>query len=82
MNAKLILAVLATLIASSSAYAAQPFGRDSVYATPGSSATSKPYTGPVATRHGRDSVYASQSAGAKERHPIQATTVVFKAGRA
>ena len=78
MNAKLIVAVIATLVAAPS-YAAQPFGRDSVYATPGVS-TSMPSVASPVIRHGRDSVYATQGP-IIQRQPVT-TAVAYKPGRA
>jgi hypothetical protein len=78
MNAKLIVAVIATLVAVPS-YAAQPFGRDSVYATPGVS-TSLPSVATPVIRHGRDSVYATQRT--VNHQPVKTTEVTYKPGRA
>jgi hypothetical protein len=77
MNAKLILVVIATLIAAPS-YAAERFGRDSVYVTQ-DAPTSKPVTGATVTRFGRDSVYATNSVASKQ--PVK-VAVSYKAGRA
>ena len=81
MNAKLILAVFATLIATSAAHAGQSFGRDSVYAAPGAS-PSQPSTVSVAIRHGRDSVYATGTIGKQVPRSVTASDVVYKPGRA
>ena len=79
MNAKLIVAVIATLVAAPS-YAAQPFGRDSVYAKPGVS-TSMPSVASPVIRHGRDSVYVTQGP-IIHRQPVTTTAVAYKPGRA
>ena len=81
MNAKLILAVFATLIATSTAHAGQSFGRDSVYASP-SASPSQPSTVSVASRHGRDSVYATGTIGKQVPRSVTANAVVYKPGRA
>lgn len=78
MNAKFIVVLTATLIAAP-AFAGQEFGRDSVYATPGTP-TSKPLAGAPVARFGRDSVYATQSVGQKQQVKVGAVT--YKAGRA
>jgi hypothetical protein len=58
MNAKLIsLTVAAALLASTSAFAAQPSGRDSVYAPAGVTVPSAKST-QERTGNGRESVYA------------------------
>jgi hypothetical protein len=79
MNAKLILAVIAALAAVPS-YAAQQFGRDSVYATPGVSTNMPSVVVPV-VRFGRDSVYATQGP-IVQRQPVTTTAVAYKPGRA
>lgn len=59
MNARLIRFTLAVaLLGSTAAFAAQPNGRDSVYADAGSS-TATSIKGPALTRMGRASVYAA-----------------------
>jgi hypothetical protein len=80
MNAKLIVAAIAALTAVSTSYAAQPFGRDSVYVTPGTH-VSKAASGPAVTRHGRDSVFATQTPSGKHAPTIQ-TAIEYKPGRA
>ena len=80
MNAKMIVAAIAALTAVSTSYAAQPFGRDSVYVTPGTQ-VSKAGPGPAIARHGRDSVYVTQSPAGKPAPAVQ-TAVAYKAGRA
>jgi hypothetical protein len=81
MNAKLSIALVAALVAAPAAYAAQPFGRDSVYVTPGTH-VSKADTGPAITRFGRDSVYGTQAASPRPMRAVRQTEVTFKAGRA
>ena len=61
MNAKLIAAVFATLIAAS-AHAEQQFGRDSVYAGKTTTSAARSTVAQATTRFGRDSVYVSNSA--------------------
>lgn len=82
MNAKLIVAVFAALTATSAAHAGQSFGRDSVYASPGVSASTQPTTVSPVVRHGRDSVYATQTPSRAERRPVATNDVVYKPGRA
>jgi hypothetical protein len=81
MNAKLIVALCAGLLAASTASAAERFGRDSVYATQ-SENLSKPYTGTVTIRYGRDSVYANQQTSQTQGRPIAVGPVTYKPGRA
>jgi hypothetical protein len=81
MNAKLIIALCAALLAASTASAAERFGRDSVYATQGEH-LSKPYTGAVTIRNGRDSVYATQQSNQTQGRPVAIGSVTYKAGRA
>jgi len=78
MNAKLIAAVFAALIAST-AQAEQQFGRDSV--TIGKNTPSKAPANVKITRHGRDSVYIGNSA--PMRQPSTMTSeFALKPGRA
>ena len=81
MNAKLIVALCAALLAASTANAAERFGRDSVYATR-SEHLSKPYTGTVSIRYGRDSVYATQQSNQTQGRPVAVGPVTYKPGRA
>ncbi len=81
MNAKLIVALSAALLAASTASAAERFGRDSVYATQ-TEHLSKPYTGTVSIRYGRDSVYATQQSNQTQGRPIAVGPVGYKFGRA
>ena len=76
MNAKLNVALIAALIAVP-AFAGQPNGRDSVYATPGKN-SALPASGAIVERSGRDSVYATDK---KPTTPVS-VAVNFKAGRA
>ena len=78
MNAKLIVALIATLIAAS-AHAEQKFGRDSVYASK-DGAVSKSASGATIARHGRDSVYATSTPASKQAVKVVAD-VAYKAGR-
>jgi hypothetical protein len=82
MNAKFYIALVAVLVAAPASYAAQPFGRDSVYVTPGTH-VSKAQPGPAVAGFGRDSVYATQGVGSKPTSTnIRQTEVTYKAGRA
>jgi hypothetical protein len=81
MNAKFFIAVVAVLVAVPAAYAAQPFGRDSVYVTPDTQ-VSKAQPGPAVTGFGRDSVYATPGAAPKPASDTRQTQVTYKAGRA
>jgi hypothetical protein len=77
MNAKLIAAVFAALIAGS-AHAEQKYGRDSVYV----GKNDRPSTagkGPTITRYGRDSVYVTNSPSPK---PSKVTSTLVRFGRA
>ena len=78
MNAKLNIGLAAALLLSSTAFAAQPNGRDSVYAAPGAS-MSRPFAGADIPRSGRDSIYAT---GKTVSSPIKLGNVTFKHGRA
>jgi hypothetical protein len=81
MNTKLIgFAVALALLGSTSVFAGQNSGRDSVYATPGSHA-SKSTAVATTTRHGRSSVYVGDVKGSVSKSTV-AGTVVFKPGRA
>ena len=83
MNAKLIgFAVALALIGSTNVFAGQPFGRDSVYVTPGTTTySSKSSTAAVTIRPGRSSVYASDVPAPRAPSTV-ATTAVAKPGRA
>ena len=76
MNVKLIVAVIAALIAAS-AHAEQKYGRDSVYVGKNDrpSAAAK---GPAITRYGRDSVYVTNSPAPK---PSKVTANIVRFGR-
>ncbi len=83
MNAKLIrarsltLGAALALLASTSALAGQPFGRDSVYAAPGSPVTKVAAAKPG---NGRGSVYAADLPAPTPKDQVIAVT--FKPGRA
>jgi hypothetical protein len=80
MNAKLIsLSATFALLASTSAFADQPFGRHSVYAAPGSAATSK--LAAAKPRNGRSSVYAADVPAPTPKNQVR-IAVTFKPGRA
>jgi hypothetical protein len=81
MNAKLIgFAVAIALLGSTNVFAGQSFGRDSVYATPGSY-SSKSSTVATNTRHGRSSVYVGDVRAPAPKSTV-AGTAAFKLGRA
>ena len=81
MNAKLIsFAVAAALFTSTSAFADQPSGRDSVYATPGASMPSA-QVAKTRTGNGRGSVYASDLPAPTPKDSIRVVTT-FRPGRA
>jgi len=81
MNAKLIgVAVALALLGSANVFAGQPFGRDSVYATPGTY-SSKSSVVAVNVRHGRSSVYVGDVPAPRPASPVAASTIV-KPGRA
>jgi hypothetical protein len=78
MNARLIsFSAALALLASTSAFAGQPFGRDSVYAAPGSSVTKVAAAKPG---NGRGSVYAADLPAPTPKDQVIA--VSFKPGRA
>jgi hypothetical protein len=80
MNAKLIgTALVLALLGSTNLFAGQPFGRDSVYATPGTY-TSKSSAAAVVVRPGRSSVYASDQPAPRKSTVVN--TAVIKPGRA
>ena len=86
MNAKFAsVALAAALLASASAAFAggQAFGRDSVYATPGSSVPSAKSSAPVVTvkRDGRGSVYAQDLPAPTPKDQVRVVGTV-KPGRA
>ncbi|MEO8627725.1 MAG: hypothetical protein ABI612_06430 [Betaproteobacteria bacterium] len=80
MNAKLIAAVVATLVCVS-AHAEQPYGRDSVYAGRGS-VSSSAASGPAIAKYGRDSVYATGTPVRQSQPTMQAGDFSYKFGRA
>ena len=81
MNAKAIVLTLgAILFASASALAAQPHGRDSVYAKPGISAPSFAKE-PAVAGNGRGSVYATMLPSPTPRSKV-VLSMPFKPGRA
>lgn len=83
MNTKLITAAIAlALLGSLDVRAGQQFGRDSVYATPGTPTFSSK-SGPVAgiVRPGRSSVYVGDVPAPRPVNPVAASTLV-KPGRA
>ncbi|HTS54928.1 MAG TPA: hypothetical protein VMH26_16780 [Burkholderiales bacterium] len=79
MNVKPIVALCVALVAAPACFAAERFGRDSVYATQNVPA-SKVATGVSLQRHGRDSVYATQIVGPKQ--DIKVGVVLDRPGRA
>lgn len=82
MNAKLTsLAMAAALLGSTSAFAGQSFGRDSVYAPPGASTGTPSKAVTAITRAGRGSVYAYDLPAPTPKGQVK-FTVMFKPGRA
>ena len=80
MNTKLTSLFAAfALLASTSAFAGQPFGRDSVHAAPGSSPTAKVAT--VKARSGRGSVYAADLPAPTPKDQVR-IAVTSRPGRA
>lgn len=80
MNTKLIgLTAAIALLASTSAFAGQPFGRDSVYAAPGGAGGAKVAT--AKARNGRSSVYAADLPAPTPKDQVR-IAVTFKPGRA
>jgi hypothetical protein len=81
MNASLTaLAIVTALVISADVFAAQPAGRDSVYAMPGSTLPSAKVAQAQAG-NGRGSVYAADLPAPAPR-PIEIGAVTFKPGRA
>jgi hypothetical protein len=83
MNAKLIAAAVALgLLGSVNVHAGQQFGRDSVYATPGTTSySSKSNAVAGVIRPGRSSVYVGDVPAPRPAGPV-ATSIVPKPGRA
>ena len=81
MNAKFSIAIVAAMFAIPASYAAQPFGRDSVYVTPGTHITRSNPAAVAVVRYGRDSVYVSKGS-ASPAPRVQQTELTYKAGRA
>ena len=82
MNAKFAIAIVAAMLAVPASYAAQPFGRDSVYVTPDTHISKSNASATVIVRAGRDSVYATQGTASRNAPSIQQTEVSYKPGRA
>jgi hypothetical protein len=78
MNTTLNIGLAAALLLSSTAFAAQPNGRDSVYATPSASARTSVAAAEV-KRSGRDSIYAF---GKTVTQPVILGNLTLKPGRA
>ncbi len=83
MNAKLIASAVAlALLGSLNVYAGQQFGRDSVYAAPGTPTySSKSSAVAGAIRPGRSSVYVGDVPASRPASTV-ATSIVPKPGRA
>ena len=82
MDAKLTsFAIAAALLGSTSAFAGQSFGRDSVYATPRASTGTPSKAVTATTRAGRGSVYAYDLPAPTPKGQVK-ITVIFKSGRA
>jgi|KBSMisStaDraftv2_1062788.scaffolds.fasta_scaffold386223_2 hypothetical protein len=80
MNWKLVSLGLAAALFTAGAVAAQPYGRDSVYANSGASAAKAPVTDNAYNRFGRDSAYANDR-HATNAERAQMGEVAFKFGR-
>jgi hypothetical protein len=80
---KLAMITVATALSVSTvgAFAAQPFGRDSVYAQPGQVVTSTAPKAEIA-RFGRDSVYVTKDTVLSKPDSVKVGAVVTKPGRA
>jgi hypothetical protein len=82
MSAKLIVSAVAlALLGSVNVYAGQQFGRDSVYAAPGPTYSSRPSGVAGVIRPGRSSVYVSDVPAPRPASPMTAAVMV-KPGRA
>jgi hypothetical protein len=80
-----VAAVLSTAAAAS--FAAQPFGRDSVYVQPGQTVTTRAPSSSAAkgevARFGRDSVYVTKDTQLSKPNPVTVgSSVGLKPGRA
>ena len=82
MNAKFSIALVAAMFCVPASYAAQPFGRDSVYVTPDTHVSKSSASATVVVRYGRDSVYVGQGPVSRNAPGIQQTEVTYKPGRA
>jgi len=82
MNAKFAIAIVAAMFAVPASYAAQPFGRDSVYVTPDTHISKSTASDVAVVRYGRDSVYVGQGKVSRSAPSTQHTEVTYKAGRA
>ena len=82
MNAKFSIAIVAAVFAVPASYAAQPFGRDSVYVTPDTHITKSNPSAVAVVRYGRDSVYVGKGPVSRGAPSTQQTEVTYKAGRA
>jgi hypothetical protein len=81
MNLKLVILSLAAALFTAGAFAAQPYGRDSVYVNSGTSAK-PPVTDNGHDRYGRDSVYATDRAAPNAERTEIGEDAMFKFGRA
>ena len=86
---KFAVVTLATVLSAAAAgsFAAQPFGRDSVYVQPGQTVTSHAPSSSAAkgevTRFGRDSVYVPKDTQLSKPNPVTVgSSVGLKPGRA
>jgi hypothetical protein len=82
MNKLAMIAVATALSASAGGvFAAQPFGRDSVYVQPGQVVTSTAPKVEIA-RLGRDSVYVTKDTALSKPASVKVGAVVTRPGRA
>jgi len=86
---KFAVVMLAAVLSAAAAgsFAAQPFGRDSVYVQPGQTVTSRAPSGSAAkgevARFGRDSVYVTKDTQLSKPNPVTVgSSVGLKPGRA
>jgi len=87
MNKFAVIAFAAALSAAAEgSFAAQPFGRDSVYVQPGQTVTSRVPSSAAkgeVTRFGRDSVYVTKDTQLSRPNPVTAgSNIGLKPGRA
>jgi hypothetical protein len=77
----IIPVAIALSVSAAGAFAAQPFGRDSVYVQPGQVVTSTAPKAEIA-RLGRDSVYVTKDTVLSKPSSVKVGAVATKPGRA